>query len=197
MLGSMTGICRQIAPTCALLITAATLAIGAPGCGTSNDLYGSISESNDLQYDSTLLGVQTTSITISYLRNGGGLVAKLAIDTNGLTLASGATLSGNDFMSHVALTRSVTDVNQVFPPVARGSINFENYSLAAGGSLSGHFAVTFTTGDLLEGDFSGNLVDQSTSSQSTSSALIRAPVSSGRRFCATPTHASAISLLFD
>ncbi len=181
---------RPLAPTCMLVLTAG-LAMGAQSCSASNDLYGSVSASYSLQYDSTILGVQQNFITISFLRNDGEVPAKLAIDTNGLALASGAILNGNQFLTHVTVSRVMSDGN-AFRPVVKGSINFNNYAAAAGGALSGHFAITFDSGDLLEGDFSGNLVDQSSSS-----ALLRPRIYWACRFDATAAGDAAIPVRFN
>lgn len=163
MLGGMIAtLSRNLAAMLMALVVSTLLVVGAQSCGASNALYGSVSTTDNLQYDSTIFAVQTTFITLSYLRKDGEVVAKLAIDTNGLSLASGSTITGDDFLNHVTLTRQVTDQNQMFSKIARGSINFDTYSLTPGSQVSGHFAVTFDTGDLLEGDFSGNLINDNT-----------------------------------
>ena len=167
---------RKLASVLMTLVATSLLVVGAQSCGGYNSLYESISTTDTLQYDSTLFGVQTTFITLSYLRKDGGVVAKLAIDTDGLSLASGSTISGTDFMHQVSLTRNVTDQNQVFPAISRGSINFDDYSLTPGATVSGHFAVTFDTSDFLEGDFSGNFttlqLDDNTARYSHPSAMV-------------------------
>jgi hypothetical protein len=184
--------CRNAASVFMALLVTTVLVVGAQSCGGSNALYGSVSEADNLQYDSTIFGVQTTFITIAYVRKDGEVVAKLAIDTNGLSLASGVTLSGNDFLTHVTVSRNVTDQNQMFRPVVRGSINFNDYSTAVGGSLSGHFAVTFDSGDILSGDFSGNLVNDNTAS----ARLLPRDLQT-RQFGATGRLAWAIPLRFN
>ncbi len=134
---------------------------GCVGCGTDDDLTGSVSELVPLEFDRVTVRLQDDWVIITYLRDlpdGTEKVCKLVVDTGGLP-AGAQQLEGARFLKRVTLHRS-TFAEDSFPIMASGELNFRDFELKEGGEIGGDFIILFETGHDLLGSFSGEALIQ-------------------------------------
>mgnify|MGYP006270848541 CR=1 FL=1 len=141
--------------------TALLLALGlAGGCGTNpNTLDGSIGESFALGFDRVRIRKQSNTLLIEYLNgvaSGFEKPCKIVLDIEDLTLGDDAVVDGEAFLQRVTIDR-ITATGGPFPDLERGSVEFREVALDAGGRVDGEFEAIFVNGRTISGKFDGNV----------------------------------------
>ena len=137
----------------------ATCALAAACGGPENKLEGSIGESYSLAFQRVAIRQQGDYLLIEYQRDAAGgteKVCKVVLDTRGATLKADSSVTGDDFLARVTVSR-VALTGGDFPAVERGSLHFDKLVLQDRGPAEGSFDVVFVGGYSLHGEFAGGV----------------------------------------
>lgn len=148
-------------------------ACGSVSGGSSLD--GSVKTILNVDYEEVQIKLFGDAVRIQYLKTfqattENDIVAEVTVSTlnTALTTKTDIPFKGNatlDRLIHKVSASGVLieDSTQEFPPVFDGLIFFNELSVTPGEPLSGRFSVTFNSGLVMSGEFSGKLlVDDST-----------------------------------
>lgn len=132
------------------------LFVSIAACGYSDGLSGSISQAMSLNFERTSITLNQNTMSISYLQ-GADIVCGLRFDITANTYRDGTTISGQNFLNQIVLTRSTSDRTQ-FPNIQDANLTFEHYSNVNKGYLSGSFSIKFVGGYTMNGNFGDTIV---------------------------------------
>lgn len=160
------------------LVLALLVGLTPLGCGGdgANSLDGSIKTLLDIGFEEVQIKLFGDAVRIQFVKAFGAtteddVVAEITVSTlnSELTTKTEIPFVGNatlDRLIHKLSNNGVLieDETQEFPPVFDGFIFFNELSTETGDNISGRFSVTFNSGLVLSGKFSGPLeLDESAS----------------------------------
>jgi len=131
------------------------------GCSKSlNSLSGSEGQVYDLTFDSVLIVLQGTSVSIKYVATGGGDPAILVVDTANISNVAGSSIDLTQLDSGQVrgVLENVNGADGVTNPlmITFGNVVFDQEP-KVGATLSGQFNATISDGYTLNGVFSGKV----------------------------------------
>jgi hypothetical protein len=140
------------------LVAIAVSAALATACGEPDvDLWGSIDETFNLEFDRHEIKKQGTALLIEYIKElseeAEEKPAKLVVQTANLLIVPNSDLQREAFLDGIVTLERVAVAGGDFPPISGGTLHFDDYQFVAGGLISGSFTTLFENGRNLSGNF--------------------------------------------